>query len=95
VRSLFPVSWLWLYLAVINLITFCVYGADKRRARKGAWRVPEKELFLLAFLGGSPGALLAMTVFHHKTRHRAFQVGIPAILVLELGLLWWLRQTLF
>ena len=54
---------LLIYLALINLVTFFVYGADKRRARQGKWRVPEKTLFLLPLLGGSVGALLGMLVF--------------------------------
>ena len=71
-----------IYLAAINLITFCVYGADKRRAKiQGARRVPEKTLFALALLLGSAGALFAMRVFHHKTRHWYFKFGIPAILL--------------
>ena len=69
-----------IYLAAINLITFCVYGADKRRAKiQGARRVPEKTLFALALLFGSAGALFAMRVFHHKTRHWYFKFGFPAI----------------
>ena len=72
------------YLAAINLITFCVYGADKRRAKiQGARRVPEKTLFALALLLGSAGALLGMRVFHHKTRHWYFRFGIPAILLAQ------------
>lgn len=76
-----------IYLAAINLITFCVYGADKRRAKiQGARRVPEKTLFALALLLGSAGALFAMRVFHHKTRHWYFKFGIPAILLAQLAL---------
>lgn len=72
------------YLAAINLLTFCVYGADKRRAKiPGARRVPEKTLFALALLLGSPGALLGMQVFRHKTRHWYFRFGIPAILLAQ------------
>ena len=79
--------WLLLvWLAVINLLTFIVYGADKRRARKGKWRVPEKTLFLLPLLGGSIGALLGMRVFHHKTKHWYFVVGMPLILVCQTAL---------
>ncbi len=76
--------YLIVYLATINLLTFCVYGADKRRAKiPGARRVPEKTLFALALLLGSPGALLGMLVFRHKTRHWYFRFGIPAILLAQ------------
>lgn len=76
--------YLIVYLAAINLLTFCVYGADKRRAKiPGARRVPEKTLFALALLLGSPGALLGMLVFRHKTRHWYFRFGIPAILLVQ------------
>lgn len=85
-----PAGWLAVYLAAINLATFIVYGADKRRARKGKWRVPEKMLFLLPLLGGSAGALLGMRVFHHKTRHWYFVWGIPAILLAQIALAVWL-----
>ena len=81
---------LLVWLAVINLLTFIVYGADKRRARKGKWRVPEKTLFLLPLLGGSLGALLGMRVFHHKTKHWYFVWGIPAILLAQIALAVWI-----
>ena len=86
------VGWtvLLVWLAVINLLTFIVYGADKRRARKGKWRVPEKTLFLLPLLGGSIGALLGMWVFHHKTKHWYFVWGIPAILLAQIALAVWI-----
>ena len=77
---------LLVYLVLINLVTFFVYGADKRRARQGKWRVPEKTLFLLPLLGGSVGALLGMRVFHHKTKHWYFVVGMPLILVCQAAL---------
>ena len=73
------------YLAAINLGTFAVYGADKRRAKKDRRRVPEKTLFLLAIIGGSVGALLGMKVFRHKTRHWYFVWGIPAILLIQIA----------
>ena len=81
---------LLVWLAVINLLTFIVYGADKRRARRGKWRVPEKTLFLLPLLGGSIGALLGMRVFRHKTKHWYFVWGVPAILLAQLALAVWL-----
>ncbi len=74
------------YLAAINLAAFCVFGADKRRARHGAWRVPEKTLFLLALLGGSAGAIAGMYGFRHKTKHWYFRYGLPAILLAQCAL---------
>ena len=80
---------LW-YLAAVNVVTFTVYGIDKRKARRGAWRIPEKTLFLLPLLGGSVGALLGMKVFRHKTKHWYFVWGVPAILLAQLALAVWL-----
>lgn len=78
-------KYLLIYLALINLVTLIVYGADKRKAKKGKWRVPEKTLFLLAIIGGSIGALAGMYLFHHKTKHWYFKWGIPAILLLQIA----------
>lgn len=72
-----PAGVLALWLIVINLATFAVYGIDKSRAKRGVWRVPEKTLFLLPLLGGSIGALLGMRTFRHKTKHWYFVWGIP------------------
>ena len=85
-----PAGALAVWLIAINLVTFAVYGADKRRARRGAWRVPEKTLFLLPLLGGSIGALLGMRVFRHKTKHWYFVWGVPAILLAQVALAAWL-----
>ena len=84
---------LW-YLAAVNVVTFTVYGIDKSKARRGAWRIPEKRLFLLPLLGGSVGALLGMKAFRHKTKHWYFVWGIPIILLAQTALaVWlWLRQ---
>lgn len=73
-------------LLLINLITFAVYGYDKSCARRGAWRVPEMRLLLLAAVGGSVGALLAMFLFRHKTKHLKFTIGVPVILGLQVFL---------
>ena len=73
------------YLALINLLTFVFYGVDKRRAKKGAWRISEKTLLLLPLLGGSIGGILGMQVFRHKTKHWYFQFGVPAVLILQLA----------
>ena len=73
------------YLAAVNVVTFFLYGVDKRKAKKGQWRVPEKTLFLFPLLGGSLGGILGMKVFHHKTKHWYFRWGLPAILVLQIA----------
>ena len=80
---------LW-YLASVNVVTFTVYGSDKRKARRGACRIPEKTLFLLPLLGGSVGALLGMKVFRHKTKHWYFVCGIPIVLLAQTALAVWL-----
>ncbi len=84
-------KYLLYYLAAINLVTFLVYGVDKLRAKRGAWRIPEKTLFLLPILGGSVGAIAGMKVFHHKTKHWYFKYGLPLILILQLALVVWLK----
>ena len=77
------------YLLVMNLVTFFVFGFDKWKAKykekhETARRVPERTLFLLAAIGGGVGALLGMQVWHHKTLHKSFRFGIPAILILQI-----------
>ena len=76
-----------IYLAVINIIAFIMFGADKARAVKGKWRISEAALILAALLGGSIGALAGMRIFHHKTKHRKFTIGIPVILALQIILM--------
>lgn len=83
------ITYLLWYLAAVNLVTFTVYGVDKAKARRGAWRVPEKTLFLLPLLGGGVGALLGMLVFRHKTKHWYFVWGIPLILLAQIALAVW------
>ena len=72
------------YLAVINLIGFAAFGIDKYKAVHHKWRIRESTLFAIAILGGSIGCLLGMRVFHHKTLHPSFRIGIPLILIVEL-----------
>ncbi|MBQ8341905.1 MAG: DUF1294 domain-containing protein [Clostridia bacterium] len=72
--------------AAISLVTFCLYGADKSKAKRGAWRIPEKTLLLCSFFGGAVGGSLAMSLFRHKTKHWYF-VAVNAIgLVWQIGL---------
>ena len=80
-----------IYLIIINIITFITYGIDKAKARKGAWRIPEKTLIGLAVAGGGIVALAGMSFFHHKTRKPLFKIGIPVILIIEAAVAAWLQ----
>lgn len=73
-----------IYLLLINVVTFVVYGVDKWKAKKDLWRIPEATLLGLAAIGGSVGAWGGMQVWHHKTLHNKFRYGVPAILIAQL-----------
>lgn len=73
-----------IYIIAVNLTGFFIMGIDKRRARRGGWRIREKTLFMIALLFGSVGILAGMYVFRHKTKHLSFSIGIPAVIVLQL-----------
>ena len=74
-------------IAVMNLVSFALMGIDKRRARRGAWRISEKALFLTTACFGGLGGVLGMKVFHHKTQHWYFRVFFPVLLVVQIVLL--------
>lgn len=76
-----------IYLLLVNAAAFLAFGEDKRRAKRREWRIPEATLMGLAAAGGSLGALAGMRFFHHKTRHRKFTAGVPALLVAQIALL--------
>ena len=77
------------YFAIINVIAIVVYGCDKLCAIQHRWRVPEKTLLAIAVVGGSLGALFAMSLFHHKTLHLKFKYVVPVIMMLQVvGVLW-------
>lgn len=78
---------LLIYLVTINAAGFLIMLADKEKAKKHLWRIPEATLFTVAALGGSIGSLAGMKVFHHKTKKPKFYIGIPVILVLQILLL--------
>ena len=71
-----------LYLVVINIFTFFVYGVDKIKAKHDRWRISERTLLLLALVGGFFGAFSGMKLFRHKTQHRKFIIGVPIIAIL-------------
>lgn len=83
------------YLAAVNLLLFAVMGADKRRAARRMYRVPERTLFALCLLGGGLGGILGMCVFRHKTRHVKFVAGFPLILLAEAAALYFLSFNKF
>lgn len=72
------------YLFIINIITFLLYGSDKKRARWDRRRIPEKVLLGLAAVGGSVGAWMGMKVYRHKIRKWKFIIGVPLILILQI-----------
>ena len=86
-------SCLTYYLLAINAVTFIVYGIDKYKAKKAKWRISEATLLLLAVLGGSIGAWMGMKVWHHKTMHKKFNYGIPAILLIQIALMAYLHMN--
>lgn len=79
------------YLVIINLLGFFVTLADKQKAKRKSWRIPEKAFFIIALLGGGAGVWGGMYLFRHKTRHWYFVLGIPAITILEWGIYIWYR----
>ena len=79
-----------IYLIGINILTFLVFGIDKWKARRGKWRIPEATLIGMSIAGGSIGALLGMYLFRHKTQKRKFTLGIPAILLVQAVLAYFL-----
>lgn len=70
-------------LIIWNIIVFAIYGIDKRKSIKGKWRIKEATLIILAFIMGGLGALLGMSVFHHKTKKLKFKILVPLALVLN------------
>lgn len=79
-----------IHLVIINVVTFFMYGIDKWKAKKLKWRIREAALLGLAVLGGSIGAWIGMKVWHHKTLHKKFRFGVPAILIVQVALVVWL-----
>lgn len=85
-------KFLYLYLLIINALGFLLMLVDKFKARNGLWRIPEATLMGVAALGGSIGSLAGMYLVRHKTQHPKFTVGIPAILIAQLALAFWLLR---
>lgn len=75
------------YIAAINIIAAIITIADKSRAKRELWRIPEAKLMLVAFLGGAFGEYLTMKLIRHKTQHSKFMLGLPAIMLLQLAVI--------
>ena len=80
-------KYLYLYLILINAAGLLSMLVDKQKARKGAWRIPERTLMTIAALGGSLGSFLGMQLVRHKTKHPKFYIGIPVLLAVQVWLL--------
>ncbi|WP_188453449.1 DUF1294 domain-containing protein [Virgibacillus oceani] len=74
------------YIIGINIGGFILMGLDKQRAKKRAWRISEKTLWITAILGGGIGSFLGMQVFRHKTKHALFRIGMPILIIVQLVL---------
>lgn len=72
------------YIIIINAFSVLTCVWDKFMAKKGGWRVPENTLFMLSIVGGSVGMYVTMKTIRHKTKHKRFMIGIPAIIILQI-----------
>ena len=84
IQEIFTVQNIVIYFIVINLLGFFIMWLDKRKAKKGAWRIPEKTLFIVTALGGGIGTIAGMCTFRHKTQKIQFVIGFPFITILEI-----------
>ena len=83
-EDIFTTQNIIIYLIVINIIGFLIMFIDKQKAKKGAWRIPEKTIFIITALGGGIGTIAGMYLFRHKTQKLNFIIGLPLITILEI-----------
>ena len=83
-KEIFSIQNIIIYLVLINLLAFFMMWVDKRKAKRGKWRIPENTLLLLVVLGGGVGGIAGMYTFRHKTQKAKFVIGFPAILICEI-----------
>ena len=89
--SIFTMQNIIIYLIVINIIGFFIMWLDKRKAKKGAWRIPERTIFIITALGGGIGTIAGMYTFRHKTQKPEFTIGLPFITILEtIGIIYYM-----
>ena len=85
---------LMIYLAAVNVVTFFMYGIDKLKAKRSKWRISEATLLWMAVIGGSIGAWLGIKIWHHKTMHKKFKYGVPAIIILQIAAIIYIAMKL-
>lgn len=78
------IKFIAVYLLIINIFSFLIMFIDKNRAKHKEWRISEKALISCAAIGGSIGMLFGMSYFRHKTKHKKFTIGVPAILIIQI-----------
>ena len=83
-KQIFTTKNILIYFIIINLIGFLIMYIDKKRAKKGKWRIPEKTIFVTTILGGGIGTISGMYLFRHKTKKIEFTFGLPFITILEI-----------
>lgn len=92
--EIIPLKYVIIYLLAINFIGFLAMFIDKQKAKKGAWRIPEKSLFILTLIGGGVGTIAGMYTFRHKTKKLYFTIGFPVILITEIALvIYWIVNS--
>ena len=91
IQEIFSTRNMITYFLAINIIGFLIMFIDKQKAKRGAWRIPEKTLFIITALGGGIGTTAGMYVFRHKTQKLQFVIGLPFITILEIILaIYWI-----
>ncbi|MBO7363152.1 MAG: DUF1294 domain-containing protein [Lachnospiraceae bacterium] len=78
---------LLIYVLIINIVSFVVYGIDKRKAVEGKWRIPEATLLFTGFIGGAVGSFIGMKVFRHKTQKLKFRILVPIFILLNIAVI--------
>lgn len=91
IEEIFTLKNILIYLLVINLIGFYMMWSDKRKAKKGKWRIPEQTLFIVTAIGGGIGTIAGMYTFRHKTQKLKFTIGLPALVILEIVAIIYIR----
>lgn len=89
INDIFTIKNIIIYFVIINIIAFLAMWIDKKRSKKGQWRIKEKTLFTLVLLGGGIGGIAGMYMFRHKTQKTYFTVGFPVILISEIVAIVW------